>query len=99
MDLLVLLTLSFKVTINVAFVSDLTRFPLQVKNSWQMRAGCVGTFTCAEHVIYTYVKAKNMQLRASAYIPLYMQHFQVQGEREQTIVCLKNNFAEYFHPL
>ena len=29
-----------------------------------------------------------MQLRASACIPLYVQHFQVQGEREQTIVVL-----------
>ena len=64
------------------------------KNSWQtaLRAGCTGTFICAEHVIYTYVitKIKNMQLRASACIPLYVQHFQVQGEREQTLATISN---------
>ena len=56
------------------------------KTAGKLRARCAETFICAEHMIYTYVITKNMQLRASACIPLYVQHFQVQGEREQTIV-------------
>ena len=79
--------------LQTAFVSDLTRFPLQAmfltKNSWQTvvrdARELLYVRKSAEHVIYTYVITKNMQLRASTCIPLYVQHFQVQGEREQTI--------------
>ena len=88
MDLLVLLALSFKVIINVAnnsvCVSPYTLLCkpcFLTKNSWHTVREMGGNFYSCKYVL-----TKNMQLRASACIPLYVQHFQVQGEREQTIV-------------
>ena len=75
-------------------MSDLTRFPLQAmfltKNSWQTAWGMRGNFyLCGTRDIHV----RHNQKHAIKSIPacirsivLYVQHFQVQGEREQTII-------------